>query len=119
MYCPYVLSLKHPALRVSVPRWWVLVLQDLYDEIEKQRVSCEKIINSKDKLIGDIRGELKKKDDEYVKILKRQAEDVSLLLQYMSQQYIDMQTGYREELDEVEQAYLQVRPKPLTLSLKP
>ena len=37
------------------------VPQDLYTEIEKQRQACEKIIASKDKLITEIKNELKKK----------------------------------------------------------
>lgn len=47
-------------------------LQDLYAEIELQRQACERIIASKDKLIGEIKAELKKKDDEFVKTLKKQ-----------------------------------------------
>lgn len=49
-----------------------MCLQDLYAEIELQRQACERIIASKDKLIGEIKAELKKKDDEFVKTLKKQ-----------------------------------------------
>ena len=115
------------------------LLQDLYEEIEKQRLACERIINSKDKLISgelrqgrnrlffmdascrvkpdqeplrsppDIKSELKKKDDEFVKTLKRQAEDIDTLLQYMSRQFVEMQGAYKEELEEIENAFLQVQ----------
>ncbi|GAX84384.1 hypothetical protein CEUSTIGMA_g11806.t1 [Chlamydomonas eustigma] len=85
------------------------VPQDLYDEIEKQRQACERIINSKDKLIADIKTELKKKDDEFVKTLKRQAEDIDTLLQYMSRQFVEMQSAYKNELEEIENAFLQER----------
>lgn len=84
-------------------------MQDLYGEIERQRQACEKIIASKDKLIMEIKTELKKKDDEFVKTLKRQAEDVDTLLQYMSRQFVEMQNAFKEELDEIENAFLQVR----------
>lgn len=87
----------------------VEVPQDLYQEIETQRQACEKIISSKDKLIGEIKNELKKKDDEFVKTLKRQAEDIDSLLQYMSRQFVEMQNAYKEELDEIENAFLQDR----------
>ena len=82
--------------------------QELFSEIEKQRQACEKIIASKDKLILEIKNELKKKDDEFVKTLKRQAEDVDSLLQYMSRQFVEMQNSFKEELDEIENAFLQV-----------
>lgn len=57
----------------------------------------------------DIKNELKKKDDEFVKTLKRQAEDIDTLLQYMSRQFVEMQNAYKEELEEIENAFLQVR----------
>ncbi|KAG1659692.1 hypothetical protein FOA52_004331 [Chlamydomonas sp. UWO 241] len=85
------------------------VPQDLYEEIEKQRTACERIILSKDRLIGDIKTELKRKDDEFVKTLKRQAEDIDSLLQYMSRQFVEMQASYKEELTDIETAFLQER----------
>ncbi|EFJ47566.1 hypothetical protein VOLCADRAFT_81425 [Volvox carteri f. nagariensis] len=85
------------------------VPQDLYGEIEAQRQACERIIASKDTLIGEVRTELKKKDDEFVKTLKRQAEDIDTLLQYMSRQFVEMQNAFKEELDEIENAFLQER----------
>ncbi len=57
----------------------------------------------------EINGELKKKDDEFVKTLKRQAEDIDALLRYMSRQFVEMQNAYKEELDEIERAFLEVR----------
>jgi dynein regulatory complex protein 1 len=59
--------------------------------------------------LPEIKGELKKKDDEFVKTLKRQAEDIDTLLQYMSRQFVEMQGAYKEELEEIEGAFLQVR----------
>lgn len=43
-----------------------------------------------------------------MRTLKRQAEDVDTLLQYMSRQFVEMQNAFKEELDEVENAFLQV-----------
>ena len=45
-------------------------------------------------LADDMVAELKAKDDEYVRALKQQAEDVDMLLQYMGQQLEEMQNGY-------------------------
>lgn len=60
-------------------------------------------------LTAEIKNELKKKDDEFVKTLKGQAEDVDTLLQYMSRQFVEMQNAFKEEMDEIEGACLQVR----------
>lgn len=57
---------------------------------------------------ADIRGVLKSKDEEYVKLLKRQAADVDTLLGAMSRQMADLAAAYREELENVERALLQV-----------
>lgn len=59
-------------------------------------------------LHAEIKNELKKKDDEFVKTLKGQAEDVDTLLQYMSRQFVEMQNAFKEEMDEIEGACLQV-----------
>mmetsp|Transcript_18056 Transcript_18056/g.45712 ORF Transcript_18056/g.45712 Transcript_18056/m.45712 type:complete len:694 (-) Transcript_18056:255-2336(-) len=85
------------------------VPQDLHHEIEKQRTSCSSIIASKDELITEIKSELKSKDDEYVRILKKQAEDIDQMLHFMTQQFREMQRAFQEELDEIENAFLQER----------
>jgi hypothetical protein len=51
---------------------------------------------------------LKRKDDEFVKTLKRQAEDIDTLLQYMSRQFVEVQNTYKDELEQIEAAFLQV-----------
>ena len=60
--------------------------QELLQEIEMQRDTCDRIIQSKDRLIKEFKTELKAKDDEYVKSLKKQAEDIDLLLERMGRQ---------------------------------
>lgn len=45
------------------------VAQDLLHSIDKQREECRRIIDSKDDLISEIKSELIKKDDEYVKVI--------------------------------------------------
>jgi dynein regulatory complex protein 1 len=60
-------------------------------------------------LSAEIKMELKKKDDEFVRTLKKQAEDIDTLLQYMSRQFVEMQNSYKDELDEIENAFLAVR----------
>lgn len=70
-------------------------LQELHADIQSQITSCDMIIASKDKLIHEIKRELKRKDDEFVKILKQEAEDVDLLLETMADQMKRMSTSCR------------------------
>jgi len=44
-----------------------------------------------------------------VRTLKKQAEDIDTLLQFMSRQFVEMQNAYKDELDEIENAFLAVR----------
>ncbi|KAJ1631920.1 sperm tail-domain-containing protein [Pavlovales sp. CCMP2436] len=78
--------------------------QELLSEIELQRDTCSRIIASKDFLVKEFKSELKGKaraapltkpawsrvcDDEYVKALKRQADDVETLLGRMGGQHTE------------------------------
>ena len=65
--------------------------QELLADMNAQKARCAQIIDSKDRLIREFQGELKAKDEEYVKALKRQAEDVESLLARMKKQYADLQ----------------------------
>mmetsp|Transcript_35004 Transcript_35004/g.99216 ORF Transcript_35004/g.99216 Transcript_35004/m.99216 type:complete len:688 (-) Transcript_35004:130-2193(-) len=85
------------------------VPQDLHGEIEKQRRSCAKIVQSKNELISEIKSELKGKDDEYVRVLKKQAEDIDVILHFMTAQFHEMKEAFQEELNEIENAFLQER----------
>lgn len=58
--------------------------------------------------IPDIRTALKAKDEDYVKLLKRQAADVDALLSAMGRQLSEMTAAYREELEAVEGVLMQV-----------
>ena len=83
--------------------------QELLAEIEIQRDTCERIIQSKDRLIKEFKGELKTKDDEYVKSLKRQNDDVELLLESMTRQFTSLRKTFDDELEEIETSFMQER----------
>merc|ERR1719440_1609964 len=83
--------------------------QDLLSEIELQRDTCKRIIQSKDRLIKEFKAELKAKDDEYVKSLKKQAEDIDLLLERMTRQFTQLRKTFDDELEEIETAFMQER----------
>ena len=83
--------------------------QELLAEIELQKDTCERIIQSKDRLIKEFKSELKAKDDEYVKSLKKQAEDIDLLLERMGKQFAALRKAFEDELEEVETSFMQER----------
>ena len=91
----------------TVAMGWTDVLnertpQGLQSEINRQRAACQAIIGSKDVIIDEIKAELKFKDDEYVKSLKRQAEVIDEMIRHMAVQTAEVQQAVRDELEEVE-----------------
>ena len=64
---------------------------------------------SKNKLIAEFQMELKAKDEEYVKALQKQRDDIEEILARMTEQYNEMRSSYEEELEHIEDAFLVVR----------
>ena len=93
-----------PALAKTIP-------QDLQEKLAEQKLACDAMRDEKDKLINDFQQELKCKDDQYVRDLKKQAEDVDLILERMEDQVKTIMRGYREELEEIEKAFVSERAK--------
>ena len=91
-----------PALTKMIP-------QDLQEKLAEQKTACDAMRDEKDKLINDFQQELKSKDDQYVRDLKKQAEDVDLILERMEDQVKTIMRGYREELEEIEKAFVAER----------
>jgi len=91
-----------PALTKTIP-------QDLQEKLAEQKTACDAMRDEKDKLINDFQQELKSKDDQYVRDLKKQAEDVDLILERMEDQVKTIMRGYREELEEIEKAFVAER----------
>lgn len=83
--------------------------QELLHEIELQRDTCARIIASKDQLIADFTAQLKRKDDEYVKALAAQADDIDAFLQRMGEQFAGQRAACEDELEEMENAFMQER----------
>jgi dynein regulatry complex protein 1 len=68
--------------------------QQLNSEIEAQRAACSDIIASKDNLIREFKKQLKLKDEEYVKSLKRYGQDIEELLRRMRKEIKELQQHY-------------------------
>ncbi|ELU08983.1 hypothetical protein CAPTEDRAFT_182544 [Capitella teleta] len=83
--------------------------QELHEMLMAQKALCDGMIDEKNKLINDFQMELKQKDDLYVKDLKKQAEDVDLMIERMDEQVKQLTKAYREELGQVERAFVAER----------
>ncbi|XP_001380235.2 dynein regulatory complex protein 1 [Monodelphis domestica] len=92
--------------------------QDLWNLLTMQQQQCALLIEEKNKLIGDLQQELKAKDDQYVKDLKKQADDINLLLGRMEEQVKTLIKTFRQELFQIEKAFEQERQELLTINKK-
>ncbi|KAJ3162800.1 hypothetical protein HDU86_003774 [Geranomyces michiganensis] len=94
---------------------WSKVLQtnggpyELNELLTTQKRACDNLISVKNKLIEEYALELKGKDDEYVKELKRQAEEIDTLLRRMETHHRAFQATLRDELERIERAFIEER----------
>ncbi|CAD5115929.1 DgyrCDS4859 [Dimorphilus gyrociliatus] len=95
----------------EITRKWESALQkeipqDLYEMLTQQKNGCDALIEEKNKLINDFQSELKNKDNEYVKDLKKMAHDIDLMLIRMDEQVKKLTESYRKELMEIENEFV-------------
>lgn len=83
----------------------IKIPQDLHREIELQKEACAKVIEVKDKLIDEFKSQLRDKEEEYVRALKDETNDIDALLAEMHTRTKEMVTAYRTQLEGVESAY--------------
>ncbi|TPX33079.1 hypothetical protein SmJEL517_g03902 [Synchytrium microbalum] len=79
----------------------------LFELLKQQESACDRIIAAKDRLITEYVAEMKARDDEYVKELKQEAEEIDTLLERMEQQYQTFRGTLREESEKIERALVQ------------
>jgi len=65
--------------------------QELHRDIQVQMDACAAIIKSKDVLIVEFQRQLRSKDEEYVRTLRQQAEDVEDLLARIRKEFKELQ----------------------------
>lgn len=88
--------------------------QELHHDIQIQMDSCNAIIKSKDELITDFQVQLRAKDEEYVRTLRQQADDVDELITRIRREFKELQYEYDKELDTIEEAYFEERDRIIT-----
>ncbi|XP_006880766.1 PREDICTED: dynein regulatory complex protein 1 [Elephantulus edwardii] len=79
--------------------------QDLWDTLNAQQLRCAGLIEDKNKFISELQQELKIKDGLYMKDLKKQSDDIRLLLERMEEQVKSVMKTYRQELALTEKAF--------------
>ncbi|KAL7872331.1 hypothetical protein SRHO_G00073140 [Serrasalmus rhombeus] len=94
----------------EVTRKWTVataktIPQDLRDALNSQQQLCALLIENKNKLINELQQELKASDDRYVKDLKKQTEDVDIMIERMQEQITSLMKSYRQELDLIENSF--------------
>nr|XP_044628033.1 dynein regulatory complex protein 1 isoform X3 [Equus asinus] len=92
--------------------------QALWDMLNTQQLHCAALIEDKNKLISELQQELKTKDDQYVKDLKKQSDDICLLLERMEEQVKNVMKTFRQELHHIETAFEVERQELLTSNKK-
>lgn len=89
--------------------------QELVKEMEAQKAACSKVIEVKDQLIDEFRSQMRDKEEEYVKALKQQTEDIDGLIAEMHKRTDIMVEAYGNQLLYIEKAYNDERRELLTL----
>ncbi|NXJ51555.1 DRC1 protein, partial [Spizaetus tyrannus] len=79
--------------------------QELWQLLNRQQQQCALLLEEKNKLIGELQQELKNKDEQYVWAIKKQSDDIHLLLERMEEQIRLMLKNYRHELLQIEKAF--------------
>lgn len=92
--------------------------QSLRSELKQQKDACDQLVSDKNKIVNDYQKVLKEKDDQHVKDLKKQAEDIELMTARMDEQIASLIKAYKEELREIENAFTAERNELLELQKK-
>ncbi|XP_026295650.1 dynein regulatory complex protein 1 isoform X2 [Apis mellifera] len=87
---PDILALKHPL--------------DIHDEIELQNAKGLEILKKKDDFIALLKQELEDADLTFAEDVKKQNEDINLLIERMESQVKTMTNAYRHEMELIETA---------------
>ncbi|NXS69151.1 DRC1 protein, partial [Pandion haliaetus] len=92
--------------------------QELWQLLNQQQQQCALLLEEKNKLIGELQQELKNKDEQYVWAIKKQSDDIHLLLERMEEQIRLMLKTYRHELLQIEKAFELERRELLDINRK-
>ncbi|XP_073348558.1 dynein regulatory complex protein 1 [Pagrus major] len=91
----------------EITRGWSIakqkvIPQELQEDLNNQQELWAVLLEDKKKLINDLQQELKAGDDRYVKDLRKQVEELDLMMERMEDQIKTLTKAYREELAQME-----------------
>ncbi|XP_053736699.1 dynein regulatory complex protein 1 [Synchiropus splendidus] len=94
----------------EITEGWTLAAQktfhlDIQEALTSQQQLCTALMEDKWRLINDLKEELKSEDDRFVKDLRKQSEELELMLEKIRAQFEALTEAYREELDQAEKTY--------------
>ena len=92
--------------------------KELAEDIEVQVTACKKIIEDKDKLIGEFQEAITIKDKAYVDLIGRMDDEVDELIVNMKAQFINIRTDYAGQLTGIEDEFERERAALLENNLK-
>ncbi|XP_008212645.1 dynein regulatory complex protein 1 [Nasonia vitripennis] len=86
---------------------WPLILEsndplDINSEMESQKEKCDEVLAKKDKVIAELKEELRKADDKYSDDQRKQKDDIKLLIERIENQMSTMENVYGRELELIE-----------------
>ncbi|KAL4463401.1 hypothetical protein ABPG72_011613 [Tetrahymena utriculariae] len=83
--------------------------EELNREMQDQQQTFQQIIEGKENLRKEFEEELKRKDDEYVKMLKEQSNDIKDMISKMRSQFYKIRDANMQELEDIERHFEQER----------
>ncbi|EGR34385.1 hypothetical protein IMG5_013690 [Ichthyophthirius multifiliis] len=83
--------------------------EELNAQIQEQQKVFAQIIEGKENLRKEFEDELKKKDDEYIKMLKEQSNDIRDMIKQMRSQYTSVRLANLNEFEDIEKQFEQDR----------
>ena len=92
--------------------------QELMVKIKEQEEMCQKVIDSKNVLLKELGNELRLRDEEYVKALKKQSRDVDSLLERMNNQLKELLDQYSLEIEKIDASYNKERKELMKKNLQ-
>ncbi|XP_071335511.1 dynein regulatory complex protein 1 isoform X2 [Trachinotus anak] len=96
----------------EITRGWSIVkekatLQELREAQNSQQQLCALLLEDKKKFINDLQQEMKVGDERYVKDLRKEAEELDLMIERMEDHMKTLKKAYREEMDQIKRVYQQ------------
>ncbi|RVE55807.1 hypothetical protein OJAV_G00229500 [Oryzias javanicus] len=83
------------------------VHQDLQEALEDQQRLCAAVITDKKRLINDLKQELNRRHESYVRNLRQNAEELNLVTVMMEEKMKIMTDVYKEEMEQMERIHQQ------------